>query len=411
MRHRRTDNVADDGVANCIAYRRAATSAPVAAAPAASVTAAAAVPRRHVQQHLSWPGRLHRVPCWLLVRGGYDRAVAMHSWHVRCGSGRGVHGVPGGPVPERDAAVVVLALPGRGLHLPAWVPDALPHELPRGHRPGDIVRRLRCWLFLLRRSSAARGMWHRQHVGGGGSDLRHVAGTYQPSVDGGSSCLACPAGSYCPARSGAPQQCAPGSFSSAGGLGACVDCSAGEYQKAGASTTCDACDAGGYCAAGASSVTLCHIGTWSNATRVGSIGGCIGCPAGGFCGQGAVLPTQCPAGTHGGGLMNLSSVFCAGTCPIDEITDVGPRQRVSSTGTVNVSGCVCQVGFYLRTSTDECMPCPDGADCLVSGVTLERLPLRRGWWRVGPTSADIRECDPPEACTGGTPSPATSTSI
>jgi hypothetical protein len=47
----------------------------------------------------------------------------------------------------------------------------------------------------------------------------------------------------------------------------------------------------------------------------------------------------------------------------------------------------------------------------VSGVTLERLPLRRGWWRVGPTSADIRECDPPEACTGGTPSPATSTSI
>ena len=41
---------------------------------------------------------------------------------------------------------------------------------------------------------------------------------------------------------------------------------------------------------------------------------------------------------------------CAGTCPFDEIENVGSRQRVTlRSGAVNVSDCVCQGATRSRT--------------------------------------------------------------
>jgi hypothetical protein len=116
-----------------------------------------------------------------------------------------------------------------------------------------------------------------------------------------------------------------------------------------------------------------------------------------------VLPQLCPANTHGDGQMNLSSVFCAGACPSDEIEGVDRPRVTLGPGAVDASACVCQIGFYKKTDADECAACGAGTDCKQAGVTLARLPLESGRWRVTPASTRAERCRNEEACTGGTP--------
>ena len=77
------------------------------------------------------------------------------------------------------------------------------------------------------------------------------------------------------------------------------------------------------------------------------------------------------------------------------------------TGTVDVTGCVCQAGLYQQDCTppcelpelgNECIACGTGFACQLPGITLEELRLQVGYWRVSADSADARSCRVREAC-------------
>ena len=59
--------------------------------------------------------------------------------------------------------------------------------------------------------------------------------------------------------------------------------------------------------------------------------------------------------------------------------------------------CACDAGYYneqpSRANTVSCAPCTAGAACpAMSGVTLEHLPLKRGYYRTSTSSSDLRRC-------------------
>jgi hypothetical protein len=81
--------------------------------------------------------------------------------------------------------------------------------------------------------------------------------------------------------------------------------------------------------------------------------------------------------------------------------------NASSSGAASVDSCVCKVGFMdNRTSRaaarvagnssgapdgmPDCQQCVIGTDCSSDGITVDRLPLRRGFWRPSPLSTDVR---------------------
>ncbi|KAL1519160.1 hypothetical protein AB1Y20_003420 [Prymnesium parvum] len=51
---------------------------------------------------------------------------------------------------------------------------------------------------------------------------------------------------------------------------------------------------------------------------------------------------------------------------------------------------VCTDNLYL-SSSDECLPCPRGAEC-PANTTLESLVLKPGFWRLSPLTAQIHSC-------------------
>ena len=205
---------------------------------------------------------------------------------------------------------------------------------------------------------------------------------------------------------------APGTFTNATGTDFCANCEAGTYQSSKAGTACVDCPAGSACEAGSSAPIACPAGTWSSTPRLGTSDGCITCPVGAYCPAGAVLPLLCQAGTHGGGQTGLSDPLCAGSCPSDQIDGVSRPRVTMANGTVDITGCQCRDGLFLRGCTacelgnltgNECVRCPDNTQCQAAGVTLERLPIKRGYWRATAASLEVRLCNLEEACVGGTP--------
>ena len=58
--------------------------------------------------------------------------------------------------------------------------------------------------------------------------------------------------------------------------------------------------------------------------------------------------------------------------------------------------CRCISGFYdnaLELDVIECTACTGGMNCSASGVTLELLPLRRGYWRRNNHSDNVKFCE------------------
>ena len=211
--------------------------------------------------------------------------------------------------------------------------------------------------------------------------------------------VSCTPGYFSPG-SGICMACAPGTKANASGMELCEICEAGTYQPLKAQTACTSCDEGAYCEEGASSPLVCPPGTHSNGIAgLASIDGCVGCPLGHYC-TGSSTPVPCPEQTHGGGQVNLSSPICNGTCPVDVVDGVPTLRVTLGMGTIEVSGCVCRDGLYLKGDTNECEHCPaKGSNCRAKGITLDELPLERGWWRVTPTSSDLRRCNVEGACT------------
>ncbi len=57
----------------------------------------------------------------------------------------------------------------------------------------------------------------------------------------------------------------------------------------------------------------------------------------------------------------------------------------------------CRRGYYnpspsIVSNGTECAECPSGTDCADAGATIDSLPIRRGYYRLDASSADVRRC-------------------
>jgi hypothetical protein len=86
--------------------------------------------------------------------------------------------------------------------------------------------------------------------------------------------------------------------------------------------------------------------------------------------------------------------------PLEGQTDAAACERCPSNSntrsvrSASISDCLCDANFYDSNVSDaavECVMCPVGSDC-ARGSTLERLPLRKGYYRLDSTSVDVRVC-------------------
>ena len=172
---------------------------------------------------------------------------------------------------------------------------------------------------------------------------------------------ACPAGYYCSSEHAEPQRCSPGT----------------------------------YCPAASASEKQCPRGTYSDEWGLHSQDDCDACPPGFFCESGTRW--ACPRNTYVSTNFSGSMDDCI-DCPTEAVTQ--------STGATSLSACQCDVGHYDRFENASCVACPDiGASCLVSGLSLERLPIEQGYYRASPRSTIVKRCpsaaDENTGCVGG----------
>ena len=62
-------------------------------------------------------------------------------------------------------------------------------------------------------------------------------------------------------------------------------------------------------------------------------------------------------------------------------------------GATSVDACLCAPSHFTNGDMAlGCLKCPLGAECTGLGQTLERLPIRRGFFRISNTSDDVQRC-------------------
>ena len=200
--------------------------------------------------------------------------------------------------------------------------------------------------------------------------------------------LDCPSGAYCPYGSAAPTLCPGGSYSNATNLATLSECNATEP--------------GFYAYIGSVEPTPCAAGTYNDQPRQES---CIRCESGKY--QDAEGETECKPCEPG----HWCSAAKQYECSLDTFNPLPQAAYVTNctrcpphtttldkTGATSVDQCVCQASFYMVNTSHalggaiHCKPCTSGSACTHAGVTLETLPLDKGYFRVGPGSSDIRKC-------------------
>jgi hypothetical protein len=121
-----------------------------------------------------------------------------------------------------------------------------------------------------------------------------------------------------------------------------------------------------------------------------------------------------------GGATTCVSCFPATykTEPGDGKCDACFAQATSASGAVQRAQCDCLPGYFRMSdnlsmphtlaweSTLSCVGCPEGATCNATGVTVERLPVSRGYWRKLSYTPRVRRClggtaGAEAACLGG----------
>lgn len=174
----------------------------------------------------------------------------------------------------------------------------------------------------------------------------------------------------------------------------CTPCPAGTYQSARNATQCEPCQAGSYCPKGVAFPLPCTDGTFSDAIGLASPLDCAPCPDGFWCNTGKRYPCGVGLYTNGSALASeRTSLSACLACP--------PHSSTAGSNTSSPSGCLCDAGYYDRSTTRStsalprlptCRPCPDGTLCSNQGTALETLFLKPGYWRVASSSAEIVPC-------------------
>ena len=251
------------------------------------------------------------------------------------------------------------------------------------------------------------------------------AGTFQQEV-GATTCNKCKSGAYCPeGASGAlscregrhsnatnlyspdqctptepgfyattgstePTPCSPGMFEPNVGSGKCEKCVAGTFQNASGETACKECTQFSYCTEGSADPRYCPHGTEGNAPGLKSEDECTPSKPGYWSTGGERV--ECNKGYYQPKNGAASQKDCK-QCPIGSTT--------VRSASVSVYDCVCTPGYY-STEHFNCSACPQGTDCTEDGVTLQSLPLRRGFYRRGPHSPEVLRCPDADAnCSRG----------
>ena len=302
---------------------------------------------------------------------------------------------------------------------------------------------------------------------GASAELPCLSGSYssQPGLTHTSNCTTCPAGSACPTGSIMYVACLPGSFSALSGQATCSLCDPGTFQVATGATACERCESGHYCLEGAAAALPCPAGTRTNQALavMTSVDDCISCEPGAYCPIGSPGALSCSAGTFNNAPQQASCRPCAAGsyqneegatackncapghwCSASEqipcslntfnanrsshlITDCQrcpPRtSTLDKDAATNPDDCVCGDNYY-RAFADHvrrrrgcalhpqggagCCTCPVGTAC-PGGTPLSDLPLKRGYFRLNESSADVRRCpDAGANCTGRNECPSSS---
>ncbi|GMI19452.1 hypothetical protein TrCOL_g8292 [Triparma columacea] len=232
-------------------------------------------------------------------------------------------------------------------------------------------------------------------------------GTY--SEPGSSSCTLCDGGTYCPPKSDTMEKCPPGKYAGSGSV-VCSPCE-GETSfndKAGMSS-CKECPVNQQ---GSSDRTSCRCksGFASVLTSEGVLdcqcnlgytyeaGKCTVCPPGTYkevIGNGAC--TSCDKAAVRGSFSTTSSILSA---TADDPATVRPP--------TSAFNCTCEKGDFLLDGHPPaepdfvghgyCSRCPEGANCVERGITLQNLPLKPAYWRSSQDSYKVELCYSPEAC-------------
>lgn len=182
----------------------------------------------------------------------------------------------------------------------------------------------------------------------------------------------CPRGHYCPVGSGAPEECPPGTMSTARGLAnvsQCEPCAAGFTCPESATLNATVnCKAGFYCPGGDAISTLL-------------------CPVGHFCDGGNAVPEPCESGTYANRTGQTACSQCPSSyfCLEGQITpDPCPTGHVCPTGTRFGTEVPCPNGTYsnvtLLSHVNDCAPCTSGSYCETEGLSRPTGPCAAGFF-------------------------------
>ena len=125
----------------------------------------------------------------------------------------------------------------------------------------------------------------------------------------------------------------------------------------------------------------------SDLGRYGSSPGvCTDCPPGRYQdGKGSKQCLECPKDTYSTDTGKSSKKDC-----IDCDSD---RSTGKSIGNIDNEACLCKRTEYYQNTTNECQPCPTGADCShKNGIPLLHLVAKNGYWRPTSDSVIFSDC-------------------
>jgi len=258
-------------------------------------------------------------------------------------------------------------------------------------------------------------------------------------------CVICTEGTFCPVGSKAAIDCSAGTYNDQQMRETCDPCPAGRFQDAEGATACKPCEGGHYCPNAAAAALPCRAGYFSDSTNLTKRSECIPASPGFFSLLGSTCEQPCSTGEFSGAVHAPSCDRCSDgtfqdepgqsachTCqagfwctaeqaipcaedtfqPLTNQFVLTACKGCSLNSTTNalrncssVASCVCRDGYYEHNATRkwitgeiDCRVCPSGSDCPKAGVTLETMPIKRGYFRLSKDSIDIRRC--PDAAAG-----------
>ena len=229
--------------------------------------------------------------------------------------------------------------------------------------------------------------------------------------DGGQNkCVACPEGTF-KSEVGQATECQPcpkGTFLASKGatdLNSCAACpaNAGTVASGTKSVQKCACNAGYFKTTGAAGAVQC-IRCGKGEYRDRATNSCAACAPGTFKPQrGQQSWQRCPVDTYNPERGSTAVQQCSSCLSFMEDTTTNGMEGAGSS-----SACVCQLGFFIRSShNSSCVACPeDAAVCDEAGLTLRKVVTSPGYWRSSVDSEFFYECPDdrfPGACRGGIP--------